>query len=84
LDKTLIASLATCNYITEKHNVIILGAAGSGKSYLGCALGMQACKQFYSVKYVRLLDLLTDMAIARGEGSIKKLLQRTSNSICSH
>jgi len=76
LDPGLIARLATCTYIAEKHNVIILGAAGSGKSYLGCALGMEACRQFYSVKYVRLPDLLVDMAIARGEGSIKKLLQQ--------
>jgi DNA replication protein DnaC len=37
---------------------------------------MEACKQFYSVKYIRLPDLLTDMPIARGEGSIKKLLQQ--------
>jgi DNA replication protein DnaC len=76
LDPALIAKLATCTYIAEKHNVIILGAAGSGKSYLGCALGMEACKQLYSVKYIRLPDLLTDMAIARGEGNIKKLLQQ--------
>jgi DNA replication protein DnaC len=75
LDPSLIARLATCTYIAEKHNVI-MGATGSGKSYLGCALGMEACKQFYSVKYIRLPDLLTDMAIARGEGSIKKLLHQ--------
>jgi DNA replication protein DnaC len=76
LDQALIARLSTCNYIAEKHNVIILGAAGSGKSYLGCALGMEACKQFYSVRQVRLPDLLTDMAIARGEGNFKKMLQQ--------
>jgi DNA replication protein DnaC len=76
LDPALIAKLATCNFIAEKHNVIILGAAGSGKSYLGCALGMEACKRLYSVKYTRLPDLLADMALARGEGYIKKLLQQ--------
>jgi DNA replication protein DnaC len=76
LDRALIAKLSTCNFIAEKHNVIILGAAGSGKSYLGCALGMEACKRLYSVKYVRLPDLLTDMTMARGEGYIKKLLQQ--------
>ncbi len=76
LDPAMIARLATCIYIVEKHNVIIMGATGSGKSYLGCALGMEACKQFYSVKYIRLPDLLTDMAIARGEGNIKKLLHQ--------
>ena len=74
LDQALIARLATCTYIDEKHNVIIMGATGSGKSYIGCALGMEACKQFYSVRYIRLPDLLTDLAIARGEGTIKKLL----------
>jgi DNA replication protein DnaC len=76
LDQALIAKLSTCNFIAEKHNVIILGAAGSGKSYLGCALGIEACKRLYSVKYIRLPDLLTDMVLARGEGNIKKLLQQ--------
>lgn len=74
LDQAMIARLATCAYIEEKHNIIIMGATGSGKSYVGCALGMEACKRFYSVRYVRLPDLLTDLAIARGEGTIKKLL----------
>jgi DNA replication protein DnaC len=73
LDQSLIARLGTCTYIEEKHNVIIMGATGSGKSYIGCALGMEACKRFYSVRYIRLPDLLTDLAIARGEGTIKKL-----------
>ncbi|MBN1190586.1 MAG: ATP-binding protein [Dehalococcoidales bacterium] len=76
LDQALISSLVTCNYVAEKHNVIITGATGSGKSYLGCALGIEACKQLYSVKYIRLPDLLTDMAIARGEGTTKTLLNQ--------
>ncbi len=76
LDPALLSRLAACTYIEEKHNIIILGATGSGKSYLCCALGIEACKQFYSVKYIRLPDLLTDLTIARGEGTIKKLLQQ--------
>src|SRR3990172_6613517 len=39
LDQAMIARLAACSYIDEKHNVIIMGATGSGKSYIGCALG---------------------------------------------
>ena len=74
LDQALIARLATCTYIDENHNVIIMGATGSGKSYICCALGMEACKRFYSVRYIRLPDLLTDLAIARGEGTVKRLL----------
>jgi DNA replication protein DnaC len=76
LDAGLIAKLAECAYIEEKHNVIIMGATGSGKSYLSCAFGIEACKHFHSVRYIRLPELLTDLAIARGEGTIKKLLNQ--------
>jgi DNA replication protein DnaC len=74
LDKAQIASLATCNYIQEKHNIIILGAAGAGKSYLGCAFGVAACRNFFPVKYIRLPELLNDLAVARGEGIYKSVI----------
>lgn len=48
----------TCNYIQEHHNIILLGATGSGKTYLACALGMAAARRFYAAKYIRLPDLL--------------------------
>jgi len=76
LDKGLITRLANGNYIEEKHNVIILGAAGNGKSYMACALGMSACRQFYDTKYVRLPDLLDELAVARGEGIFKKVMNQ--------
>lgn len=74
LNKSQIHSLSTCSYIAESHNIIIMGAAGSGKSYLACAFGMEACKQFYTVKYVRLPELFVDLAVARGQGDYKKVL----------
>ena len=75
LDKSQISTLATCNYIQERHNIIILGAAGAGKSYLGCAFGIAACRNFYGVKYMRLPELLNDLAVARGEGTYKKTIK---------
>lgn len=39
----------TCNYIQEHHNIILLGATSSGKTYLACALGMAAARRFYAV-----------------------------------
>jgi len=75
LDKTQITTLATCNYIQERHNIIILGAAGAGKSYLGCAFGVAACRNFYTVRYTRLPELLNDLAVARGEGTYKRVIK---------
>jgi len=46
LNKSLIERLSTCEYITDKHNIIVLGATGAGKSYIACALGMEACKHY--------------------------------------
>ena len=63
-----------CNYIQEHHNNILLGATDSGKTYLACALGMAAARRFYAVKYIRLPDLLVEFQIARGNGTIRKLM----------
>jgi DNA replication protein DnaC len=81
LNKSLLQRLATCEYITEHRNIFITGATGSGKTYLACAFGMEACKQYYSVKYVRLPDLLLDLEIARTEGSYKKVMTKYTNPV---
>jgi DNA replication protein DnaC len=76
LDKKLFERLSSCDYINDRHNIIILGSTGSGKSFLACALGMEACKHFYTVKYIRLPELLAELALARGEGTFKKVLKQ--------
>ena len=76
LDKTQIIRLSGCAYIEQKHNLIIMGASGNGKSYIGCAFGMAACRNYYNVKYVRLPELLDELAMARGEGIYKKVMKQ--------
>lgn len=72
LDRTTILRLASCNYIGEKQNVILKGASGNGKSYLACALGISACRNGYTAKYIRLPDLLDELALARLNGNYQK------------
>ena len=76
LDQAMIARLASCDYISDRHNVILLGATGCGKTYIACALGMAAVRRFLSVRYVRLPDLFTDLAIARSNGTYRKVIQQ--------
>ena len=75
LDRALIERLSSCDYILKCRNVILLGATGSGKTYISNALGMTASRNFMTVKYVRLPELLADLAIARSEGTYKKVLK---------
>ena len=75
LDKAFITRLGTCNFINENHNVLILGATGSGKTYIANALGVTAGRNFYPVRYVRLPDLLAELSIARAEGNYRKVMK---------
>lgn len=76
LDKAQITRLSTCTYIQEKHNIIILGASGAGKTYMSCAFGIAGCRNFYTVKYIRLPDLMNELAVARGEGIYQKVMKQ--------
>ena len=81
LNKQLIKRLATCEYITEYRNIFITDATGSGKTYLACAFGMEACKQYFNTRYVRLPDLLIDLEMARNEGTYKKVMAKYANPL---
>jgi len=81
LNRSLIERLSTCEYITEHRNIFITGATGSGKTYMACAFGMEACKQRYSTRYVRLPDLLLELDMARDDGTYKKVMAKYANPI---
>ena len=81
LNKDLINRLATCEYISEHRNLFITGATGCGKTYMACAFGMEACKQYFNTRYVRLPDLLIDLEMARADGSYKKVMAKYANPV---
>jgi DNA replication protein DnaC len=74
LDKPLVASLASSDWIRHHHNLLITGATGAGKSWLACALANQACRQGLSALYVRLPRLFEELKIAHADGSFGKRL----------
>jgi DNA replication protein DnaC len=73
LQKSQVASLASCEWIHKHQNLCITGPTGTGKTYLACALGMQACRSGLSVRYHRLPRLLDALRVARGDGSYPRL-----------
>ena len=74
LDRALIVRLGTCSYIHECRNIIILGATGNGKTWLSNAFGIAACRNFQTVRYVRLPELLAELAVTRAEGTYSKVI----------
>jgi DNA replication protein DnaC len=74
LDKSQIVSLFSCLWIKAHDNIIFTGPTGTGKTYLSCAFGQKACREDFSVLYLRLPRLFEDLAIAKGDGRYPKLL----------
>ena len=58
LDKDLLLTLGTCGFVSNNQPVVINGFTGSGKSYLACAIGRQACMQGFRSRYIRVPDLM--------------------------
>ena len=57
-DKGRIESLATCEFIERKENLIIFGPPGVGKTHLAAGLGVKAIKNGFSVAFVTLDRLI--------------------------
>ena len=74
LDKDLVLSLADGRWVREHLNVLITEPAGIGKSWIACALAHSACRHGHSASYRRTPRLLTELAIARADGTYPKLL----------
>lgn len=75
LDKAQILRFASCTFIEENHHIIFKGASGSGKTFLACALGNAACRRLKSVRYIRLPELLEELALAQAAGELKKTIK---------
>lgn len=74
VDARLITTLAHGEWITRAQPVVITGPTGVGKSYLACALAQRACRLGKSAFYTKLVRLLQELHIARGDGSHKRRL----------
>jgi DNA replication protein DnaC len=75
LDRGLFLKLAAGDWIRARHNLLITGPCGVGKSCLACALGHRACRDDFSVAYYRLPRLFATLALARGDGRYSNMLR---------
>jgi DNA replication protein DnaC len=76
LDRQQVLSLGNGGFVQSRHNLVITGPTGVGKSYLACAFVERACRLGYKASYVRLPRLLQQLAVGRGDGSYVRVLDR--------
>lgn len=79
LNRELLEHLFNGQYVTAHRSIILQGFTGSGKTYLACALGKQACLGQIRARYIRLPDLLMEYGDALAmTGQPKRLLAKYS------
>ena len=76
LNRQVVLSLGMCAWVGERHNLILTGPTGIGKSFLSCAFVEAACRKGFSATYVRMPRLLHDLAVSRGDGTYTRHLTR--------
>ncbi len=80
VDKSVVRTLATCQWVRGKQNVIAVGKTGVGKSYFAAALAHAACRQGYRALCIRAPRLVHQLAIARADGSYAKFLDHLART----
>ncbi|MDD2791505.1 MAG: IS21-like element helper ATPase IstB [Sulfurimonas sp.] len=78
LERSLILSLASCDFINKNQNVLLVGPTGVGKSFTSQALARRAISLGYPTKYYRVSALLEEIKMARLDGSYTKTLVKLS------
>ena len=63
IDTRQLARIAKTNWRENPTNLHLLAPAGTGKTYIACALGIAACQAGYSVLYFRLDQLVSKLAV---------------------
>jgi DNA replication protein DnaC len=75
LDPRVVKELATCRFIENGENVLLLGPPGVGKTHLAVALGLRACEQGYRTTFVTAAGLLGTLGKALYENRLEERLK---------
>ncbi len=78
IEKAMIKQLSTCRWAKAKQNILITGATGTGKSFLGAALADSACRHGLRALFIRVPRLVEDLAVARVSGAYSSALGKLS------
>jgi len=80
LKRAHIDQLRASGWVKQARNCLITGATGTGKTYLGCAFGHQACRDGYRTIYFYAPKFFRALQLAQADGSQLALLKKLARA----
>lgn len=80
LDRSLMSSLANCDWIRQRHNITLTGPSGIGKTFVCCALLQNACRQGFTAYYAPASKFFRQLGVAWADGSFDRLLAKLART----
>lgn len=73
MDNSFVQELASCNFISKRQNIVMIGNPGTGKTHLSIALGIKACMQGMNVKFYTAANLSNQLIEAQDNHRLIRL-----------
>lgn len=73
MDEAFIHELASCDFISKRQNIVMIGNPGTGKTHLSIALGVKACMQGMNVKFFTAANLSNELIEAQDNHKLVRL-----------
>ena len=75
INKSLVLNLFDLHFVEQKHNVIIMGPPGTGKTHLALALGYQACLKAIKTQFTTAMNLINHLSASLADNSFLKTMK---------
>ena len=80
INRPQVEHLASLRFIENKHNAVLLGPVGVGKTHLATAIALKACQQGHKVLYINAIEAINDLITAQKQGQLKQALRKYTNT----
>lgn len=76
IDRPQVEHLLRLRFVENKHNAVLLGPVGIGKTHLATAIALKACQSGHKVLYINAIEAINDLITAQKQGRLKPAMRR--------